>query len=55
MSATTAPSLTREQVREGCARVSDARDEPGSGRYYCVITLRVLPDREKRGPRLQDH
>jgi hypothetical protein len=42
--------FTREQVREGCARVSDARDEPGSGRYYCVISLRVSPDRDKRGP-----
>jgi hypothetical protein len=41
--------LYSEQVREGCARVSDARDEPGSGRYCCAIGLRVLPDRDKRG------
>ena len=43
--------FTREQVREGCARVSDARDEPCSGRHYAslVCSLRVLTDRDKRG------
>ena len=41
--------LTREQVREGCARVSDARDEPCSGRHYASLVCGSCPTATSAG------